>query len=226
MTDLLFDDRRQAGRLLATEVRLKEISDPIVLAVARGGVPVACEIARALGAPLDIIGIGKLCAPDNPAAVIGAIAADGSLAFDDLLAPDMAGLEGDALTRAISIARSELTDRERLYRHGGPLPDLRDRNIVLAGDGMAAGIMMRVAAQAARRQGAAHLTVAVPATSDYAIKQLGPIADDVVCLDNPEAFLGTSCFYRHFEPVGDDEARRMLDEMRRPPADSTSQSAH
>ena len=215
MTDLLFDDRRQAGRLLATEVRMKHLHDPIVLAVARGGVPVGFEIARALDAPLDVISIHKLCAPDNPAAVIGAIASDGSLAFDDTLAPDMAGLEGEALTRTISVAQNELSDRERAYRQGDPLPDLRSRNVVLAGDGMAAGIMMRVAAQTVRRQGALHLTVAVPATSDYAIEQIGSVADDVICLDNPEAFLGTSCFYRHFEPVEDDEVRQLLADIRR-----------
>jgi len=211
MTNIMFRDRRHAGRSLASVVQRYRLAHPIVLAVPPGGVPVAAEIARALEAPLDLLVVCRLSLPDSPHRAIGAIAPQGAQAFDEEIIPDLAGVEYHDLSDAIRVLRADLRKSERHYRKSRPYPDLTDRDVVLVNDGMATGVTMLAAVRAVHRLGPAHVYVAVPAASRYATIRLHDVVDDVICLDSADAFLGIGCYYFDFAPTSDEEVRRLLE---------------
>ncbi|MBS1883174.1 MAG: phosphoribosyltransferase [Actinobacteria bacterium] len=199
-----FRDRRQAGRLLADELAAMRLFDPLVIALPRGGVPVAREVAARLGAPLEVFGVRKLAHPDRPEVGFGAIAEDGTRLVD----PESArvpGLRGGDLDRITAREATELRRRIDLYRDGRPAPEVRDRTVVIVDDGVATGLTDAAAIRAIRRRGARRIILAVPVCSTAATELLHEWADTVVTLWIPAHFRGVGDSYLDFSQVSDEE---------------------
>jgi putative phosphoribosyl transferase len=204
-----FIDRRQAGHLLAQDlVRYRDDPAAIVLALPRGGVPVAFEVATGLRVPLDVFIVRKLGLPGHEEFAMGAIASGGVMVMN----PDVADFHvPQATIDAVAMReRAELDRRERLYRGDRPPIDLRDRVAVLVDDGLATGSTMLAAARSARLQQPRAVVVAVPVAAAEAVNMLRREADDVVCLETPDPFRAVGLWYRHFDQTTDDEVRELL----------------
>ncbi|MEV7190190.1 phosphoribosyltransferase family protein [Streptomyces sp. NPDC093510] len=210
-----FRDRREAGRELG--LRLMEwLSDgelprPVVLALPRGGVPVAAEVARALDAPLDVLVARKIGLPGRPETGIGAIVGDDPPLFDRR-ALEMLGLTEDRLRDDVDRERAELRRRELVYRGDRSAPDVEGRAVVLVDDGLATGVTARAALRHLRGQEPARLVLAVPVGAPRTVEGMRAEADDVVCLRQPPDFGAVGLWYDDFEQVGDDEVIGLLDE--------------
>ncbi len=207
--DVRFADRRQAGRLLGGKVCGLALPPPIlVLGLPRGGVPVAHEVADALGAELDVLVVRKIGMPGQPELAIGAIAAGGIIVRE----PTVEQFPGLAarFEQLVERERPELERRERAYRGDKPPFDLRGRTVVLVDDGLATGATMLAAIRAARKAGAARVAVAAPVASDEAAALVAAEADDVAIVQTPALLLGVGAWYRDFEQVEDAEVRRLL----------------
>jgi putative phosphoribosyl transferase len=215
-----FIDRRDAGRRLAAE--LTELADerPVIIALPRGGVPVGLEVARALGAPLEILAVRKLGAPGNPELGVGAVAEDGTGVLD----PRSAGMFG--MTRAMldeTLAREsrELRRRVERYRDNLPAISVAGRSVIVVDDGLATGLTDLAAVRALRKRGAASIVVAAPVGSREAMSTLAEEADRVVCVTVPERLLGVGMWYSDFTPVSDAEVLALLAEAAGEAAAST-----
>lgn len=208
----VFADRREAGRALAAELgRRRETSSPVVLGLPRGGVPVAAEVARALGAELDVLVVRKVGVPGQPELAAGAIASGGVQVLSGRVMA-MAGLDEDTLRPVIEREQAELERREQAYRGDRAALDVSGRNVVVVDDGMATGSTMLAAVQAVRKLGAARIIVAVPTASREAAADLGREADEVVCLDTPSPYMAVGYWYRNFGQTSDEEVRELLHE--------------
>lgn len=208
----LFGDRRDAGRQLAARLTAHAGGDAIVLGLARGGVPVAHEVARALEAPLDVLVVRKIGAPGQPELAVGAIAPGATFLNERILAlVDLAGMELEAV---IEEKRAELAQRARELRGDRPDPDLRDRTVILVDDGVATGATMLASIDAARARGARRVVVAVPVCAADTLEELRRRADEVVFLHAPEDFFAVSAWYREFDQTSSEEVRRLLEETR------------
>jgi predicted phosphoribosyltransferase len=199
-----FADRREAGRFLAAEVEALGLHDPLIVALPRGGVPIAREIADRLGAPLAVFGVRKLAHPDQPEVAFGAIAEDGTR----LISPEAArvlGLLGGDVELVTELERAELLRRLDLYRQGRPAPDVRGRTVVVVDDGVATGLTDAAAIRALRRLGADAIVLAVPVCSSSALELLQGDADTVVTLRIPARFRGVGDSYLDFRQVTDQE---------------------
>jgi putative phosphoribosyl transferase len=208
-----FRDRQEAGRVLAE--RLAELAgrqDVVVLGLPRGGVPVAYEVARALGVALDMFLVRKLGVPGHEELAMGAIASGGVRALNDRVLEHVAGAR-EALDEVTARETSALECRERAYRGDRPAPGLRGRIVVLVDDGLATGASMRAAIAAVRQHEPARIVVAVPVAPPATCAALEQEADEVVCAHAPESFFALSAWYRRFDPPSDDEIRRMLDSV-------------
>lgn len=205
-----FADRRDAGRALVPILQKCELSNPLILALPRGGVPVAWEIARALPAPLDIIVVRKLGAPFQPELAIGAIASGGIRVLNDDLIRMLPGLDETVIEEIAEREEKELLRREQNYRGDRPYPNLRDRDVVLVDDGMATGATMRAAAKAVRSRRPSKVVVAVPIAAPDSVHLLADDVEDVVCLDTPSPFVAIGYFYRDFGQTSDREVRELL----------------
>jgi len=207
---LLFRDRHDAGRQLAARLTAyANRPDVLVLALPRGGVPVAYEVAQALNAPLDIFLVRKLGVPGHEELAMGAIASGGILVLNDdvvrrLRIPRM------LIDAVIEKEKQELARRERLYRGDRPPPEVRDRIVLLIDDGLATGATMRAAAAALRRQKPARLVVAVPIAAPSTCAELEDDTDEVICAATPEPFHAVGLWYRDFSPTTDEEVRELL----------------
>jgi predicted phosphoribosyltransferase len=205
-----FADRREAGVELASHLRqYANRDDVVVLALPRGGVPVAFEVAEALHAPLDVFVVRKLGMPGHPEFAIGAIASGGvRVLSDDVLRwyriPESAI---EAVTRA---ERAELERREREYRQDRPLTPLRGRVVILVDDGLATGSTMRAAVQAVRAQQPARVVVAAPVGAPETCEQFAHVADETVCARTPDPFSAVGLWYRDFSQTSDEEVRALL----------------
>lgn len=199
-----FADRRDAGRRLAERLLPLAEEDPIVLALPRGGVPVAGEVAAALGAPLEILAVRKLGAPHNPEYGIGAIAEDGTRVFDpEALA--VLGIDGGTLESIVARETAELRRRVAAYRGDrAPLP-LEDRTVIVVDDGVATGVTDTAALHAVRHQGPRRVVLAVPVCAPDSAVRLEEEADELVCLLEPPLLYGVGQWYRDFSQVTDKE---------------------
>lgn len=212
----MFDDRIDAGRRLAEALRHLRDETPIVLALPRGGVPVAAEIARALAAPLDLVLVRKLGAPFQQELAIGAIADAGTgedEAPERVTDPELIrqlGVPENYVEETGQDALAEIARRRRLYRHGRTPPPLGGRTVVLVDDGIASGATMRAALRAVRRQQPDRLVLAVPVAPRESLEVLRQEADETVCLDVPRDFHAVGQFYRDFRQTDDDEVVALL----------------
>jgi putative phosphoribosyl transferase len=211
----LFKDRRDAGKQLAQELSARAgRSDVIVLALPRGGVPVAYEVARALNAPLDIFIVRKLGLPGHEELAIGAIASGGMrvLNHDIVQGLKIPQTMIDTVTRQ---ELQELERRERAYRGDRPPPEVRGRTVILIDDGLATGASMRAAVAALRAQNPARIVVAVPTAAPETCEALRPEVDEIVCATTPEPFYGVGRWYEDFSQTTDEEVRALLEEATR-----------
>lgn len=211
---MVFRDRHDAGRRLAARLPHLVDRDVVVVALPRGGVPVAAEVADALHAPLEILAVRKLGAPGNPEYGIGAITEDGT-AVVDREAAAAAGMTPELFDRTLEEETTELRRRVARYRDDRPPADVRGRTVVLVDDGLATGRTDLAAVRALRRRGAATIVVAVPVASSAAVELLEQEAEEVVAVDVPPAFAGVGQWYRDFRPVPDEEVVDLLAARRR-----------
>lgn len=205
-------DRRQAGELLAGELdMLRDSPELIVLALPRGGVPVAWEIARALHAPLDVFVVRKIGLPSHPEYAIGAIASGGVQVMDPVPARLARPLEVQAV---VERETEELQRREQAYRPGMAPLALRGRNVLLVDDGLATGATMEAAVRAVRQLHARRVCVAAPVGSASAAARLRPLVDTLVLGAEPEPFGAVGVWYRDFPQCTDDEVLALLEQAR------------
>ncbi len=213
----LFFDRADAGRQLGESLRRLRAEDPVVLALPRGGVPVAFEVARALAAPLDILLVRKLGAPFNPEYGIGAIA-EGGLRFVRREEVELVGVGEEELEAIAAREGAELERRRRLYRGDAePLP-VAGRTVILVDDGIATGGTAVVAGRALKARGAERVVLAVPVGPPGTAERLAGEFDEVVCLHEPEGFFGVGQVYVDFGQVPDEEVIELLAAARQPAA--------
>lgn len=205
----MFRDRREAGRVLArTLASYAKQEDMVVLALPRGGVPVAFEIAMALHAPLDVLSVRKLGVPGHEELAMGALASGGAYSLDTELIGHL-GLTADEMLRVIRSAQKELERREEAYRDHRRFPRIEGHTVILVDDGLATGQSMSVAVQAVRKLNPKRIIVAVPVASKDAAAELGGDADVVAAL-LPEPFYSVGAWYADFSQVSDDEVRDLL----------------
>jgi len=207
---LPYRDRAEGGQVLAAHLReYADRHDVIVLGLARGGVPVAYEVARALDAPLDVCVVCKLGAPSAPELALGAIASGGVCVLneDALRRLHIA----DATINAITEREQRVVERrERLYRGGRPALDPRDQIVILVDDGLATGSTMLAAVRAGRRHGPARVVAGVPVGAASTCAEVAREADDIVCAATPPGFCAVSQWYQEFFQVSDTEVRLVL----------------
>ena len=207
---MLFRNRHDAGRALARRLTFYGgRTDVSVLALPRGGVPVAFEIALALGVPLDVFLVSKLGLPGHEELAMGAVASGGARVIDSDVVREYRVAKGE-VARATAAGLRELRRREIAYRTGRPPLDLGDRTVILADDGLATGSSMRAALAALEALSPARVVVAVPVAPRSTVLSLERVADEVVCLSTPEPFLAIGMFYEDFEQVSDAEVCDLL----------------
>jgi predicted phosphoribosyltransferase len=205
-----FRDRHDAGRRLAAELRsYAGRGDVLVLALPRGGVPVGYEVARALGAPLDVMQVRKLGVPGHEELAMGAIASGGVRILSEGVVQSFRIPERVIATVAAA-EEQELDRRERIYREGRPFPEVRGRTVILVDDGLATGSTMRAAAAALRAQGADRLVAAVPVAPKETCDALRDMVDDVICAVTPEPFLAVGEWYEDFTQTSDSDVQDLL----------------
>jgi predicted phosphoribosyltransferase len=213
---MLFRDRLDAGRRLAE--KLSDYGgkpDVVVLALPRGGVPVAAEVARALDAPLDIFLVRKLGLPGQEELAMGAIASGGSRVLNTSLLRRL-HVPPETVDAVAMRERQELDRRERVYRGSHAPPSVRGRTVILVDDGLATGASMHAAVTALRAQEPARIVVAVPVGAPSTCEDLRRIADDVVCAETPEPFSAVGQWYDDFSQTSDDEVHQLLEASRSP----------
>jgi putative phosphoribosyl transferase len=201
---MIFTDRVEAGRQLATELERFRGSDVVVLGLPRGGVPVARQIADALGAPLDVIVVRKLGAPSHEELAMGAIGEGGVRVVSDDIVRSV-GATDDQVAAVEAEERAELERRARRFRGDRPRLDLTGKVAIIVDDGIATGASARAACRVARAQGAARIVVATPVAPPGLDARLGDVADEFVCLDQPRAFSAVGQFYKNFDQTTDAE---------------------
>jgi predicted phosphoribosyltransferase len=205
-----FRDRNEAGRLLANRLAaFQGRPDVLVLALPRGGVPVAAEVARALDAPLDIFLVRKLGLPGQEELAMGAIASGGVRVVNEEVVQSL-DVPDEVIEAAVADAQRELERRERLYRDGRATANVRARIVILVDDGLATGSTMRAAIAALRRRGPDMIIVAVPVGAVSTCEELRALADGVVCLMTPDPLYAVGVWYEDFTQVTDEDVRRIL----------------
>jgi putative phosphoribosyl transferase len=210
---MIFRDREEAGGRLADRLSGIELYRPVVLALPRGGVPVAAQVAAALDAPLDVFVARKVGAPGHAEFGIGAIA-EGS---DEVVVSDAAARVGVSPERMEDLAaaeREELARRVRLYRGDAGLPDVRDHDVVLVDDGLATGVTARAALRSLERRQPRRLVLAVPVCAPETVRKLRQDADEVVCVLLPRRFAAVGLWYEDFRQTSDETVIELLERAR------------
>ena len=209
MTTTRFKDRHDAGRRLAVALAQYQDSDPIVLGLPRGGIPVASEVAEALHAPLDVVVVRKLGVPFHPELAMGAIGEGGAIVVDEAIMDDARVGQSD-LHRIIAEEREELDRRVLRYRQHRPMHPLAGRTVIVVDDGIATGSTARAALQVVRSQGPKRIVLAVPVAAPDSIRQLRQEADKVVVLVQPPSFNAVGSWYDDFGETTDEEVARLI----------------
>ena len=206
----MFRDRTDAGRQLADELLHYGGRDGvIVLALPRGGVPVAAEVARRLALPLDVFVVRKLGVPGHEELAMGAIASgDVRVLNHDVIVA--VALPDDVIEAVTALEREELERRERSYRGNRPPLDVHGRTVILIDDGLATGASMRAAVAALRQKDAGWIVVAVPIGAPSTCRELAKIANESICLLTPSSFVGVGQYYDDFSQTSDEEVRELL----------------
>jgi predicted phosphoribosyltransferase len=205
-----FRNRTDAGRQLVEKLAAyANRSDVVVLGLPRGGVPVGFEVARALGAPLDIFLVRKLGVPGYEELAMGAVASGGGCVLNDEIVHGL-GISEHEIDDAVARELPELARREQLFRGDRPPPDIEGRTVILVDDGLATGATMRAAVAALRRQRPAGIVVAVPTASPDTCEALKAEADDVICAMTPDPFFAVGHWYDDFTQTTDEEVRDFL----------------
>jgi putative phosphoribosyl transferase len=211
MMDAYFADRIEAGRALAEKLKTYADRDDVtVLALPRGGVPVAYEVALRLHAPLDVFIVRKLGVPGHPELAMGAIASGGVHVINEDVVKYL-GPRADEILKIVTAKESdEIERREREYRNGRPVPEVKGRVVILVDDGLATGATMRAAVAALRQKQAAKIIVAVPVGSPETCREFEEEVDETICAIMPRDFYGVGQFYGDFSQTTDDEVRKLL----------------
>ncbi|MFZ5562320.1 MAG: phosphoribosyltransferase [Pseudomonadota bacterium] len=212
-----FADRTEAGRMLAQALKDYAFRENLlVLALPRGGVPVAFEVACALGAPLDVFVVRKLGVPGQEEYAMGAIAAGVRVLSQEVVRA--LGISGAAVDAVVAKEAQELARREQLYRAGRPPLDVRGKEVILVDDGLATGATMEAALHALRAQQPARLVAAVPVAPPATCERLRPLVDELVAVLMPDPFHAVGLWYSEFPQTSDDEVRDLLARAPRTPA--------
>ena len=209
-----FRDREDAGRRLAERLEQYRDEDPIILALPRGGVPVAYEISRGLRAPLDVFIARKLGAPRRKEFGIGAVAQGGVLVLNER-AVEVLKIPEEYIERAVREETEEIERRLRLLRGDRPEPEVGGRIVILADDGLATGVTARAAIEALRRRDPRRLILAAPVCAQPSAELLRPEADELICLKTPSDLTAISLWYEDFYQVPDEEVIELLERARR-----------
>jgi len=206
----LYRDRTEAGQILSRRLRSLVLdSNPLVLALPRGGVPVAFEIAQALHADLDIFLVRKIGVPGQEELAMGAIASGGTRVLNESLIRQM-GISPTVIERVTAHEVKEIERRERLYRGGRPALPSKGRTVILVDDGLATGASMLAAVRAVQAQEPQRMIVAVPIASRPACEEFRQYVDDVICAETPEPFYAVGAWYEDFSQISDAEVQRLL----------------
>ena len=213
-TNTPFVDRGDAGRRLAERLSPYAGDSPVIFALPRGGVPVGAEVARSLGAPLEIIVSRKLGAPDQPEFGIGAVAPGGVRVLNER-AVKVLGIQEDYLERVTESESAEVERRLRLFRGDRLYPDLEGRTAILVDDGLATGVTARAALHTLRLMRPEKLVLAVPVCAPQTATPVRSEVDDLICLIAPTNLEAIGLWYENFEQVPDEEVIRLLEEARR-----------
>lgn len=207
---MIYKDRTEAGRYLASQLEdYADRPEVLVLALPRGGVPVAFEVARALRAPLDIFLVRKLGVPGHEELAMGAIATGGVRVLNEDVVRYLS-IPGEVIDAVAADEQRELERREKLYRGSSPAPDVREKTVILVDDGLATGSTMRAAAAALRQQKPARIVVAVPVSAPATCDEFRDVVDEIVCAVTPEPFQAVGLWYKDFSQTTDEEVRELL----------------
>jgi len=210
----MFQHRKEAGQRLAKALEHLRDRDPVVLALPRGGVPVGAEVAEALGAPLDVVLVRKLGAPQQPELAAGAVV-DGQeteiVYNEDVM--EMLGIDVETMRKLADREVEKIEDRRKRYLRGGERASVEGRTAIVVDDGIATGATVRAALRGVRRRKPGHLVLAVPVAPAETVEALREEVDEVVCLETPFPFGSIGRFYRRFEQVEDDTVIEMLDRI-------------
>lgn len=209
-----FINREQAGRILAKSLK-KYANQPnvIVLALPRGGVPVAYEIARALSIPLDVFIVRKLGVPEHEEFAMGAIASGGTVLVNESIIKQLR-LQQSSIDSVIQSEQDELVRREQVYRRNRPFPDLLGKTIILVDDGIATGATMQVAISALRKHKPANIIVAVPVAAYETCQSMSQLVDQLICPLQPINFFAVGLWYEDFSQTTDEEVIDLLERSR------------
>lgn len=209
-----FQDRTDAGRRLASALMRFRDSNPVVLALPRGGVVVGYEVARALDAPLDVLVVRKIGAPGQPELAAGAVAEGGEVLMNERV-DEMLGLSEDDIRALAARELPEIERRVQRFRGGQGPVDVAGKTVILVDDGLATGTTARAAVRALRRRNPAKIVLAVPVGAPESVRDFESLVDEVVCLSQPYDFFAVGQFYHNFEQTTDDEVVELLERARR-----------
>ncbi len=212
MKDIIFEDRREAGRRLAEALtKRKNLTRPVlVLGIPRGGVVIADEVAEAMSAPLDVVIVRKIRAPYQPELGIGAVVDGDNISIINEELVRALGVSADYLNSEIACQRKEIDRRLQIYRGDRPAPDVTGKTVIVIDDGIATGYTFRAALEGLRRRNPARLIAAAPVAARSSVDMLGPFADEMICLSTPVSFFSVGTWYRDFDQVEDEEAVAIL----------------
>lgn len=211
---MIYRNRSEAGKHLATRLSsYADSHDVIVLALPRGGVPVAFEVAKTLHAPLDVFLVRKLGVPGHGELAMGAIATGNVRVFNDDVI-DYLRIPPGVIDSVTTVEQRELERRERTYRGDRTEPDVRGKTVILVDDGLATGSTMRAGAAALRQQEPARIVVAVPVSARQVCDEYRMGVDEIICAVTPEPFYGVGQWYQDFSQTTDEEVRELLERSR------------
>jgi putative phosphoribosyl transferase len=213
-----FKDRTEAGQVLARKLAAyANHEDVVVLALPRGGVPVAFEIATALNVPLDVFLVRKLGVPGQSELAMGAIANGGVRVLNQDIVRSLR-LSDAVIDKVAAQEQQELERRERLYRDNIPIPLLHERTVIIVDDGLATGATMRAGIAAIRQQQPARIVVAVPISSPETCRDLAVEVDEIICVETPQLFCSVGLWYEDFPQTTDEEVRALLKQAQTTPS--------